>query len=177
VERPAVLFGLIQGAERLEVPVPVDTVRAIGVGLKPRMVIHQVPAGQVLPEAFHQCYVAIERTLGTLVALFRGKVSPDDLGGPLMIAQVTTQAAEMGLFWLIKITAFISINLGVFNLLPIPVLDGGQLVLNGIEGVRGKPLSTKFIERFQTAGLLLVVSLMLFVTWNDIGRWIKDITP
>lgn len=177
VERPAVLFGLIQRAERIQIAAPVDPVRAIGVGLKSRSVIHRVPAGQVIPEALHQCRVAIERTLGTLAALFSGKVSPKDLGGPVMIAQVTTQAADMGLFWLIKITAFISINLGVFNLLPIPVLDGGQLVLNGIEGIRGKPLSNRFVERFQTVGLLLVVSLMLFVTWNDIGRLLESITP
>lgn len=177
IERPAVLFGIIQRADRLELEVPVDAVRAIGVGLKPRTVVHRVPAAQVLPEAMHQCRVAIGHTLSTIAALLRGKVSVNDLGGPVMIAQVTTQAADAGLFWLIKITAFISINLGVFNLLPIPVLDGGQIVINGVEGIRGKPLSNRFIERFQTVGLFLVIGLMLFVTWNDIGRWLRDITP
>jgi regulator of sigma E protease len=177
IERPAVLFGLVQEASSLEVDVPVTSVRAVGVSLKPRMVFHRVPAGEIIPEAFGKCYAAIEQTVMTLTALASGRVSPKDLGGPLMIAQVTTQAADMGFFWLIKIMAFISINLGVFNLLPIPVLDGGLLVLTAIEGIRRKPLSPKFQERFQSVGLFLIIGLMVFVTWNDISRWITNLTP
>lgn len=177
IDRPAVLFGILQQASSLEVDVPVESVRAVGVALKPRTVFHRSPASQVVPEAFTKCYAAVEQTVMTLSALATRKVSPKDLGGPLMIAQVTTQAAEMGFFWLVKIMAFISINLGVFNLLPIPVLDGGHLVLLTVEGIRRKPLSPKFQERFQSVGLVLVVGLMLFVTWNDIGRWLSNLTP
>jgi regulator of sigma E protease len=89
-----------------------------------------------------------------------------------MIFSVTTQAAQAGLDWLIKITAFISINLFILNLLPLPVLDGGQVVMNGVEAIRGKPVNEKFLERLQQAGIFLLIALMLFVTYNDIERWI-----
>ncbi|NJL73218.1 MAG: PDZ domain-containing protein [Candidatus Competibacteraceae bacterium] len=161
IERPAVLFGLVQEAASLEVDVPVTSVRAVGVALKPRMIFHRLPASEVVPEAFRKCYAAIEQTVMTLTALASGRVSPKDLGGPLMIAQVTTQAADMGFFWLIKIMAFISINLGVFNLLPIPVLDGGQIVLISIEGIRRKPLSPSFRNAFNRPG-----SFSLSVSWS-----------
>jgi regulator of sigma E protease len=177
LERPAILLGLLQRAETKEIEVPIEPIRAIGVVYDPVMVFHRVPAGEVLPEAFRQSYLAIERTVLTLKALVTADVSPKALGGPLMILDVTATAARAGWAWLIKITAFISINLAVFNLLPLPVLDGGLFVIHAIEGIRRKPLSLKVQERFQQAGLLLIISLMLFVTWNDIWRWIDNLRP
>jgi len=92
-----------------------------------------------------------------------------------MIYEVTTKAARAGLDWLFKITAFISVNLFILNLLPLPVLDGGQVVMNALEAVRGKPLNTKFLERLQQVGILLLIALMLYVTYNDIERKLLDL--
>ncbi len=94
-----------------------------------------------------------------------------------MIASATSQAAEQGLMWLIRLTAFISINLCVFNLLPLPVLDGGLLVIHGIEGIRRRPLNPKFVERFQMVGLFFIVFLMVFVTYHDVRRWVESLIP
>lgn len=174
IERPARLFGLKQAAETLTVALPVEQISWMGVALGPKMVFHRVPPSQILSEAFKRSYEAIALTLGTLKALVMANVSPKDLGGPLMIFDITTKAAEAGWAWLLKITAFISINLAIFNLLPLPVLDGGQLLVNGIEAIRRKPLSPVFLERFQQVGLVMIIALMLFVTWNDIGRLIGD---
>ncbi|MBP8131097.1 MAG: site-2 protease family protein, partial [Candidatus Hydrogenedentes bacterium] len=113
----------------------------------------------------------------TIEALLARTVSPTNLGGPLMIASATSQAAEQGLMWLIRLTAFISINLCVFNLLPLPVLDGGLLVIHGIEGIRRRPLNPKFVERFQMVGLFFIVFLMVFVTYHDVRRWVESLIP
>lgn len=177
IERPTILFGLIQQGETLSLNLPVDSVHAIGIIHKQKMVFHRLPPSELLGYAFRQCYLALERTVLTIKALIAQDVSPTQLGGPLMIFDLTTKAAEVGWIWLFKISAFISVNLAVLNLLPLPVLDGGQVVVNSIEAIRRKPLSPIFLERFQQVGLLLILSLMLFVTWNDIGRWIQDIRP
>lgn len=173
VRRPSVMFGVLRNEEQFTAQLSVAPVRAIGVQLeRVRMVHHRVPATQVLPESFRLAYQALERTVKTVVLLVQGDLSPKDLGGPVMIYQVTTTAAREGFWWLFGITAFISVNLCVFNLLPLPVLDGGLLVYLLVEGVRGKPLSQKVQERMQQVGLLLIVCLFLFITFNDISRWV-----
>lgn len=177
IERPAVLFGLIQKDSTLTASVPVESVRAVGVRFAPRLVFHRSPPSQWLSEGLRQSYNALQTTWQTIVALAKRDVSPKELGGPVMIARIVTQAAENGWFWLMKFTAFISVNLSLVNLLPIPVLDGGQILLLGYEAVRRKPLSERFLVRFQQAGLFFIIALMLFVTWNDIYRWIQDLTP
>jgi regulator of sigma E protease len=90
---------------------------------------------------------------------------------------VTTEAAREGYGWLLNITAFISVNLCVFNLLPLPVLDGSLLVYLTIEGVRRKPLNMKVLERIQQVGVLLIVGLLLYVTFNDVSRIITNLAP
>ncbi|MBI2421669.1 MAG: site-2 protease family protein [Candidatus Hydrogenedentes bacterium] len=177
VERPAVMFGLLQGAENFSAKLTVDTVRAIGISTKLLTVHQNLPAWQIVPEAMRRTSESVTQILLTLKALAVQNVSVKDLGGPVMIAQATMQAAEGGLGLLLSMTAYISINLCIFNLLPLPVLDGGQLVLNGLEAVRRKPLSPMILERIQQAGVVFILALMLFVTYNDIGRWIENITP
>ena len=100
-----------------------------------------------------------------------------DLGGPVLIYQIMSQARQMGWNWLLEMTAFISINLCVFNLLPMPVLDGGQLLFLAIEGVRRKPLDMRVLERVQQMGLVVIVLLILFVTFNDISRIVTNMVP
>ncbi|MDP2681278.1 MAG: RIP metalloprotease RseP [Deltaproteobacteria bacterium] len=114
-----------------------------------------------------------ELTIMTFVIikkLFIGEISIKTLGGPLMIAQVAGQAAESGLTALLSLTAFLSLQLGILNLLPIPVLDGGFFVFFGIEALRGKPLSEKVMTIVQNIGIGLLVLLMVFVTYNDVMR-------
>jgi len=177
VLRPAILLGLGQKEETLTLNVPVDAVRAIGVGMGISEIFYRVPTSQIIPEAFKQSWQALERTVLTVKGLIFRDVSPKHLGGPVMIFTLVSGSAEKGIMWLLDITAFISINLCVLNLLPIPVLDGGLLVIHGIEGIRRKPLSAKSQERFAMVGIFFVVSLMLFVTYNDILRTVRSMLP
>ena len=104
--------------------------------------------------------------------LFRGEVSMRSIGGPIMIGQLAGMAGEQGpssFFWMM---ALISLNLGLINLLPIPVLDGGQLIFIAVEGIIRRPVSLRIKERVMVVGLAMIVMLMLFATWNDISRLI-----
>jgi regulator of sigma E protease len=177
VERPAIFFGFGQEAMELDLSLPVDSVRAIGIQFSTTLIMQRYPLGEVLPEAFRQSNLALERTLLTIKALATRTVSPKDIGGPVMIFDITTKAAEVGFGWLVKIAAFISINLCVFNLLPLPVLDGGLLVISAYEGVFRKPLPLKVQEWFQWMGLILILALMFFVTYNDIVRMVQQKMP
>src|SRR5690606_14831948 len=126
-------------------------------------------------------YYATEATLDLTVMMARGlgeiitgHRSVEELGGPVKIAQVSGQHASLGLLTLISFMALISLNLGFVNLLPVPMLDGGHLFLYAIEAVRGRPVSQKVQEWAFLTGFMLVVSLMIFLTWNDLasfGLW------
>lgn len=105
----------------------------------------------------------------TLVQVVTGRRSVDELGGPIKIAQFSGQSAALGLASLISFMALISINLGFINLLPIPMLDGGHLLLYAAEAVRRRPLPPKVQEWAFMSGFALIMSLMLFLTWNDIA--------
>ena len=109
--------------------------------------------------------------LGSLV---RG-VGLKDLGGPIAIAQVSVQAAQGGIETLLLLVALISINVAVFNLLPIPILDGGQIVLNIAETIKGSAFSTRTRERILKGGLLIIGLLFVTVMFNDISRNMQNI--
>jgi regulator of sigma E protease len=98
-----------------------------------------------------------------------------DLGGPIAIAQVSVQAARGGIENLLALIALISINVAVFNLLPIPILDGGQIVLNVAETIKGSAFSTRTRERILRGGLLLIGLLFVTVMFNDISRNMQSI--
>ncbi|WP_456437403.1 RIP metalloprotease RseP [Desulfurobacterium sp.] len=105
-----------------------------------------------------------------LKKLFTGGASVKSLGGPIMIAQVAGKAAKAGLSSFLYFMAFISLQLGYFNLIPLPVLDGGLILMFLIEWVRRKPLSVEFRERFQQIGFAILGFLMVLVFYNDIMR-------
>lgn len=96
--------------------------------------------------------------------------SVDQLGGPVAIYSVSAQAAESGFVSVLELMAMLSINLGIFNLIPIPALDGGKIVMNILEAIRRKPLKPETESYITLAGVAVMVVLMLVVTWNDIMR-------
>ncbi len=103
--------------------------------------------------------------------LFTGDASPRSLGGPLAIGQISGEAAESGLDSFFTFMALLSINLAVLNLLPIPILDGGQLLFIGLEAVRGRPLSLEQRLRLSHVGLIIVVGIMIWAMTNDVLRF------
>lgn len=107
-----------------------------------------------------------------LKGLVVGTYSMDTLGGPIMIGKVAGQAASSGISSLLMLMAFLSLQLGIINLFPIPVLDGGHLFFFAMEGVIGKPLNEEVMIIAQNVGMVLLLALMVFVTWNDIARMI-----
>lgn len=109
-------------------------------------------------------------TLQVVGKMVTAAISPENLGGPIAIAQLAGKTAEMGLVSFVTFLALISVNLGVLNLLPIPVLDGGHLAYLGLEKLRGRPLSSAVMERTQIVGMGLVVLLMVFAFYNDLMR-------
>jgi len=109
-----------------------------------------------------------DSTLKYLVSIIKGSGDSSQLGGPIRIAKVTGQVAEFGILPFLSMMAYISISLGLINLFPIPLLDGGHLMFYGLEKVLGKPLSQKTQEGFFRIGLFLLLSLMFFATFNDL---------
>ena len=102
--------------------------------------------------------------------MLQGKIPASDIGGPILIAQAAGQQARLGLEHLIHYMAMISVNLGVLNLLPIPVLDGGHFLFFAAEAILRRPLDIRHREIAQQVGLVLLISLMAFAFYNDIAR-------
>jgi regulator of sigma E protease len=105
--------------------------------------------------------------------MFSGKISLDQVGGPIQIVVMTGQAVERGLNVFVGFMALISVNLGIMNLLPIPVLDGGHIVQAALETVTRRPLSLRAREVANVVGLVLLVALLLFASKNDIVRQLQ----
>ena len=108
--------------------------------------------------------------LDSIGKMITGSISAENIGGPIQIAVLSGTAAKAGLVSFISMIALLSINLGLVNLLPVPILDGGQLVLIAAEKIKGSPLSPGFVEFAYRIGLLLVIGLMVFAFYNDITR-------
>jgi regulator of sigma E protease len=112
----------------------------------------------------------VRLVLVTLRGLVLGKVSPKELGGPIIIGQMSGRAARMGVIPFLSFMAFISINLAIFNLLPIPVLDGGHLVFLLAEGVRGRPVPAQLRLRLTQLGMAVLLMIVVLVMYNDVLR-------
>lgn len=117
-----------------------------------------------------QTYAFTVNILAGVGEMFSGDRSAKELGGVLSIAEFSGQAAQAGIVSTLSFLAVLSINLGLINLFPVPMLDGGHLVFYGLEAARGKPLSQKVQEYSFRFGVVLVLLLMGFATWNDLGR-------
>ncbi|MGE4528377.1 MAG: RIP metalloprotease RseP [Rhodospirillaceae bacterium] len=114
----------------------------------------------------------VRDTFVAISQMVRGVRGADEIGGPIRIAEVSAEAAKAGLLPLITMMAFLSVNLGLINILPIPLLDGGHLLFYAFEAVRGRPLSEKVQDIGLKIGVGLVGALMIFATWNDVSRYI-----
>ena len=161
-------------------PALVGDVGLIGVGLSAYEVTTIEPG---FLEAFNlsleQNYEWAGLIFQTVGGLLTGGVSVNQLAGPIGIAQVSGQAAGLGLVALFNLMALISVNLGVLNLLPIPVLDGGHILILALEGASGRDFSMQLKERMMMVGFALLMTLMVTVIYNDLMRidWIERLVP
>lgn len=119
---------------------------------------------------FQRTWEMTELTVQVIGKMLTSAISPDNLGGPIAIAQMAGKTAELGLVSFLTFLALISVNLAVLNLLPVPVLDGGHLFYLGLEKLRGKPLSPRVMEATQVVGVVLIIALMVFAFYNDLAR-------
>jgi regulator of sigma E protease len=141
-------------------------------------ITRQTAAGDVITErvdpvtalwlGVKETWFVVDRTLAYIGGVFVGREAADQVGGPLRIAQISGQVATIGLTALINLAAILSISIGLLNLFPVPLLDGGHLLFYAVEAVRGRPLSPRAQEMGFRIGLGLVLMLMVFATYNDI---------
>tara|TARA_B100001971_G_scaffold80372_1_gene74141 strand:- start:73 stop:1182 length:1110 start_codon:yes stop_codon:yes gene_type:complete len=145
--------------------------RMIGIKLSPyNNKINHVKLGpaRALYYSFTEVYFVVTSSLKYLTSIIGGSGDSSQLGGPIRIAKITGQVAEYGFIPFLSIMAYISISLGLINLFPIPLLDGGHLMFYGFEKVLGRPLSQKTQEGFFRIGMFLLLFLMFFATFNDL---------
>jgi regulator of sigma E protease len=131
---------------------------------------------EAVGQATKECYSIAARSLVYLRDVIVQREAPDQLGGPIKIADVSGKVASAGLLPLLHLTALISVSIGLINLFPIPLLDGGHLLFYGLEAVRRKPLSERTQEIGFRIGLAVILGLMIYVTFNDlpiVRRWLS----
>ena len=127
---------------------------------------------QSMSKGVYETYNLSVKTLQFIGKMITGNMGTENLSGPIGIAQMAGNTAQAGFLPFMYLMALLSISLGVLNLLPIPVLDGGQLTLLGIEALRGKPLTEKTENIIYTGGALMVGALMIFAIFNDVARFL-----
>ncbi len=145
--------------------------KLLGIGADPANT-HVVRYGplQALEEGTVQTWQVVEGVGGFIKRLVIGHESTDQLSGPAGIAKVAAKAASLGVEYLVEITAFVSVSIGLLNLLPIPILDGGFLMFFAYEAVRGKAMSERSMEIGFRIGLSLIATLSIFALYNDVVR-------
>ena len=130
--------------------------------------LHPVAPPQAVWMSVQETWSVIDRTLGYIGGVIAGREAANQLGGPIRIAQMSGQVASFGFVPLIQLAAVLSVSIGLLNLFPIPLLDGGHLLFYAIEALRGRPLSERAQEVGFRIGLAIVLMLMIFATFNDI---------
>lgn len=148
----------------------IEKVGQLGVELGGRaQVVKYGPLG-ALQEACHMTWQIVQASLDMRTRLFSSSAAVGQLHGPLGIAKISAQVAQINLLSLIKLAAFISVSIGLVNLFPIPLLDGGHLLYYGFEAVLGRPLGARAQDVGFRLGLAVMLGLMLLATWNDLVR-------
>jgi len=151
-------------------------VESVGrIGILPMQRARPVPLGEAVVSGWRSTWRMAGTVIDALHGLATRRVSASELGGPIMIAQASVQAARSGMEHLLFLIALISTNLAVFNLLPIPVLDGGQIIIGLLEGIKGKAFSLRTREYILRAGIFAVLLLFAFVTYNDLRRLVVSV--
>jgi regulator of sigma E protease len=173
-------FTIRRGAETLVVPItpklyteprPDGSKEQIGrIGVRIPSENRKAGAGEAFRQSFHQTWFFARSTFDFFIKLVTGRMSPKLLGGPVMIAEMAGESARSGFATLLSFTAFISVNLGVLNLLPFPVLDGGHIAIIAIETAVRRKVSLRARMAIQQAGIIVLFLLMFYVTFNDIMR-------
>jgi regulator of sigma E protease len=146
----------------------------IGVAAAGQVVVHRVGPLEAASQGVLQTWGVIKLTVLGIIKLIERVVPAKSLGGPILIAQIAGQTAQKGLLSVLFFAASLSINLGIINLLPIPILDGGHLLFFGLEGLMGRPVSLRKREVAQQVGLFMLILLIIFVFYNDISRIVVD---
>lgn len=124
---------------------------------------------EAVAQATMETWNIVTGTFDYIGNLLTARLKPDQIGGPIRVAQVSGQVATLGFVPLMSLAAFLSVSIGLLNLMPIPVLDGGHLLFYAIEALRGRPLGEMAQGVAFKVGLALVLCLMVFATWNDIA--------
>jgi regulator of sigma E protease len=143
------------------------------IGIGSQVSIEKGNPGLAVVKAVYQTYDYAKLTLMAFYKMLLGDVSPRNIGGPILIAQMAGQQAQEGLGSFLAFLAVLSINLGVLNLLPVPVLDGGHLLFFLVEAVIRKPVAVKYREVAQQVGICLLALLMVYAFYNDIVRFFE----
>ncbi|UJW86303.1 RIP metalloprotease RseP [Devosia sp. SL43] len=160
--------------EAVEVEDRVGSVRTIGrIGISPgepeavAVTLYRPGPIEAVGMTFEEIRFLVQRTAAFLGDFFVGRGDVEQLGGPIKVAKVSGEVATLGIVALINLTALLSLNIGIFNLLPVPMLDGGHLMYYLVEAVRGRPLSMRVQEIGFRFGFALVLALMVFTLFND----------
>jgi regulator of sigma E protease len=145
----------------------------LGLGLTGEMILERYGVLGAIQRSFEET-IRLTYLIGqSIKKMIFGTVPADSIGGPILIFQIYDEQAEQGFNQTIRLTALLSINLGLLNLLPIPILDGGHILFFLIEAIKGKPVSERNRERAQQVGFFMLISLMVFAFYNDIMRIIS----
>ena len=150
------------------------TVSQIGAYVRPTVLRERVDFGTAVREGASTTWQNATAVVSVLRGLFGGKVAVSNLGGPIAIARTSVAAARAGIESLLLLVAFLSVNIAVLNLLPVPVLDGGQVLINVLEAAKGSAFSGRVREQILRVGLAAVAVLFVTVMWNDLSRLLGD---
>ena len=164
--------GLFSKPEVLDVTVPVGRTGRIGVGFS-TVVLEKFGPVEAAKKGMGAFVASFSLTMKTIYYLVSGKVSTKEMAGPIGIAVMTEKSLDMGIGYYLNLIAFITINLAIINLLPIPMLDGGLILLTLVEAVRRRPLEEKYLIVLQKVGIVFIAFIILMATYNDVGRVIR----
>ncbi len=187
VDEPGVPLVFKIGRNGTEILVPLTTtpkivrdsegkelkIGEIGVGMSGKMVLEQYGLLGSIVRSIKETWKMTSLIAISVQKMIFGSIPADQIGGPILIFQIYGEQAEQGFSEFIRLTALLSINLGLINLLPIPILDGGHIFFFLIEMIKGRPVSEMNRERAQQVGLFMLISLMVFAFYNDIMRIIN----
>lgn len=174
IERDGQLISLTSKPETSEVKnifgEVVETRYLLGIKKSEQVIYKKTSLGKAFMAGLEQAWLFIYLTIMSLVKIFQRIIPASEIGGPIMIASMAGQQMTAGWASLFSFMGILSVNLGIINLFPIPILDGGHLLFFVIEGLRKKPLSLQAQEILQQIGIVLLAFLMIFVFYNDFAR-------